>query len=496
MDEQIYDSDEESTNSSLTSLSYQENCELNEEDLINASTTIYELAHEYLLFNVLEMHEQKFHDNMTQDIAELLIMDWKECGACDEDDIQDIIQHCTAICQNYFELQIACCPPRVLPKSIILKNNKHMRYTKTLLYLQSLYQPEQRTSEWYEFRHNLLSASSLGKIFGSEASRNRLIYEKCQPMEQSKPYGPVSVTSPLHWGQKYEPLSTMLYEQMFSTKVGEFGCIQHKEIPFIGASPDGIVTKSDCPRFGRMLEIKNIVNREINGNPLKDYWIQMQMQMECCDLDECDFLETKFQEYNEEEDFWKDEEKQHKGVMLYFVERISICQDAPDYGHGSPNRRPRSNTYPCLEENQEENPNQGYMLAQQYSGVPRYEYMPLSIELTRENVEAWIESTRAKLRRSWSLYTTIYWYLDTYSCVLVQRNRLWFERALPFIQNTWETILKERETGCEHRAPASKKEVKTLTLEVVADEKGDKELRNFPVQKGVCLIKLDKEDLE
>jgi len=56
--------------------------------------------------------------------------------------------------------------------------------------------------------------------------------------------------------------------------------------------------------------------------------------------------------------------------------------------------------------------------------------------------------------------------------------------------------LKERETGCEHRAPASKKEVKTLTLEVVADEKGDKELRNFPVQKGVCLIKLDKEDLE
>ena len=45
-----------------------------------------------------------------------------------------------------------------------------------------------------------------------------------------------------------------------------------------------------------MLEIKNIVNREINGIPKKEYWIQMQLQMEVCDLGECDFLETRFKE--------------------------------------------------------------------------------------------------------------------------------------------------------------------------------------------------------
>ena len=55
-----------------------------------------------------------------------------------------------------------------------------------------------------------------------------------------------------------------------------------------------------------MLEIKNIVNREITGIPKKEYWIQMQVQMEVCELNECDFLETKFFEYESEEDFNSD----------------------------------------------------------------------------------------------------------------------------------------------------------------------------------------------
>ena len=47
-------------------------------------------------------------------------------------------------------------------------------------------------------------------------------------------------------------------------------------------------------RYGRLVEIKNIVNREITGIPKKEYWVQMQLQMEVTDLDECDFLETRF----------------------------------------------------------------------------------------------------------------------------------------------------------------------------------------------------------
>ena len=54
------------------------------------------------------------------------------------------------------------------------------------------------------------------------------------------------------------------------------------------------------------LEIKNPKSRVISGIPKKEYWVQMQIQMEVWNLDECDFLETKFEEYKNEEEFNKD----------------------------------------------------------------------------------------------------------------------------------------------------------------------------------------------
>ena len=51
----------------------------------------------------------------------------------------------------------------------------------------------------------------------------------------------------------------------------------------------------------------------------------MQLQMETCNLNECDFLETAFKEYDSEEDFMNDgtftytEAGQLKGMMIYFM---------------------------------------------------------------------------------------------------------------------------------------------------------------------------------
>lgn len=461
---------------------------MDEDDLIDSIPLIYDLVDDYVETHILNMYEPKFYETMTDDICDLLLAEWENTMICDDDQIDHLKDHIKQIAQHYFQLPIDHIPPN---RSIHCSDDDlppcyNDKYKTIIKELQSIHQPEQRTEEWYAFRHNLISASSLGKIFGTEASLNRLIYDKCQPLNSYRFNGSSSVASPMHWGQKYEPVSVALYEQMHNTQIGEFGCIQHKQYPFIGASPDGIVIKPECQRYGRMLEIKNIVNRPITGIPLKDYWIQMQMQMECCDLDECDFLETRFKEYEEEQEFWDDNNHKHKGVMLYFVERISICEtnQSDDIVEG---QRPRSNTYPRLDEN--DPTTQGYSLAQQYSGVPHYEYMPLNMELTKENVDHWIEQTRNRLRRSWSLYTTIYWYLEEMSCVLVKRNKKWFDAALPLIRDTWTTIEKERETGCEHRAPA-KKIPKTETTEVTVNKEGEKIIHHFPLQKGVCLIKL------
>jgi hypothetical protein len=197
----------------------------------------------------------------------------------------------------------------------------------------------------------------------------------------------------------------MYYEKKYNTKMEDFGCIQHDDYYYIGASPDGINVDKSSQRYGRMLEIKNVVNREITGIPKEEYWIQMQVQMETCNLNECDFLETQFSEYESEEEFLSDDSDKMKGLLLYFME----------------------------------------------NGKPLYKYMPL--EYTKyDDMISWENKTiDAHSHLTW--VKTIYWRLDKVSCVLVLRNKKWFNNAQSFIKDLWECVEKERKTGYEHRAP-------------------------------------------
>jgi putative phage-type endonuclease len=273
-------------------------------------------------------------------------------------------------------------------------------------------QPTQRTKEWYEFRYNLITASNAYKAFESQSMMNQLIYEKCLPLKtNSDSTTMVNVNTTLHWGQKYEPLSVMIYESMYNTKVDDFGCIQHEKHFFLGASPDGInVDTNNIERFGRMLEIKNIVNREINGIPKKEYWIQMQLQMEVCDLDECDFLETKFTEYYDSTSFYSDVDDSHKGIILYF--------------HTKELR-------------------------------PFYLYKPLHLR-EKEEIEIWEEKMVEQYESSeynMVFIKHIYWKLEKLSCVLVLRNRKWFQDHIEQLGKIWNIIEQERISGYQHRAP-------------------------------------------
>tara|TARA_E500000178_G_scaffold354105_1_gene421988 strand:- start:3956 stop:5482 length:1527 start_codon:yes stop_codon:yes gene_type:complete len=464
---------------------------LDDDEIIELTTTIYEMIDDYLKDNILVMCEPNFHNNMEKEITQYLLESWEDAELCenieDDNDSNNNFRTTLEFVKNasidYF--QMGCEWNQKIPirstMNLEIKETLNKQHLSEIIdELRSIPQPEQRTSEWYKFRHQLITASNVGKIFGTEASRNSLIYEKCQPLkeesENTNTDSYVNILSPLHWGQKYEPLSVMLYEDQYNTSIEDFGCIQHQKYPFIGASPDGINNNPRSNKYGRMLEIKNIVNREINGIPSKLYWIQMQIQMETCDLNYCDFLETQFKEYESEEQFYNDNNKT-KGVVLHFIERISIG--------GGISTSPKTNEIKMTT---------GYQLVQQTSGVPKYVYMPLTIERTRESIEQWIEMTRNKLRRSWSLYSTDYWYLEKQSCVLVERNKQWFEKALPLIEETWNTILKERETGYEHRA-AKKRQIKTPGLEIVpGTEENSRIIKNLPVNGGVCLVKLDHDD--
>jgi len=333
-------------------------------------------------------------------------------------------------------------PPRSYKSSFIRvkqTSNKKRYIEKKIRHLKNIPQPAQRTSEWYKFRQETLTASNIWKIFGSESTQNQLIYEKCKPLVSSISNTPtrVNITSPMHWGNKYEPLSVLYYEYTYKTRIDDFGCIPHQSIDYIAASPDGINCLPDSDRYGRMLEIKNIVNREITGIPKMEYWIQMQIQMETCDLNECDFLETRFKEYESYDDFIND----------------------PDFISDSDHNKYR-----------------GIIVHFEKDGIPIYEYH--NFGMTLPEILVWEQEQMSKYADiTW--IKTNYWKLDEISCVLVLRNKLWFQKAQPYIKILWDIISIEKYQDFSHRAPKSRK--KNITCPDNSDNQ---------IIKSKCLIEL------
>ena len=433
---------------------------------------------EYIQCDPLLCSSPDFEDTLIEDIAEFCHESWKVAGKSysNYDDYEELVE---TLLENYYDFgdtprrselyrEIQLNPPTIIDGNLQRK----------IAHLQSIPQPTQRTPEWYEFRNNLITASNLWKVFGSQSTQNSLIYEKCNTTSggdnSDTRTQTVNTNSPMHWGVRYEPVTVMLYEKMFQTKVSDFGCIPHPRVSCVGASPDGINTDRANPGlYGRMLEIKNIWNREITGIPKEEYWIQMQTQLETCDLEECDFVETRVKEYESEEAFYADEEPiadKPRGVILYFV------QSTEGVG-GAESRRII------------------------YDHNPVYKYMPLQDEpYEKTSVDNWIEQQRNLGREeNLVLFQPIYWYLDEISCVLVKRNRAWFQAAEPQIRALWNIITEERVTGYEHRLPRKRTKSNDIVVEVVdsgtagGSDCKSQQIRNLPKNTMVCLIKLDSD---
>jgi putative phage-type endonuclease len=401
---------------------------ITEEYALEIMETAFQLMEEFMSKNPSIITEPDFNEILFEEITNLFYIQFEEdikLNDIIEDDINEILEEAfhMYITLFYPERSISNHDENIDKEK--LTEEEYNIISDKINYLRSIPQPTQRTDEWYKFRHNLITASNAYKAFESQSMMNQLIYEKCQPLKtvdvDEKPKM-MNLNNSLHWGQKYEPISVMLYEDMYQTKVEDFGCIPHSTYKFLGASPDGIIVDETSERYGRMLEIKNVVNREITGIPKKEYWIQMQLQMEVCDLDECDFLETKFTEYPDAESFYNDingEKDIVKGSILYF------------------------------------NTNES---------KPFYLYKP--IQMTDYNeINNWeeemIELYQEEKKMVW--IKNIYWKLEKLSCVLVLRNKEWFQNNVEQIGKIWKIIEEERITGYEHRAPNKKIKVDSIS---------------------------------
>jgi len=414
--EEIESDDSSSETSSTDSIAFYDRLpEKEHDDLIQ---TIFELVHDYVSTQVLKMSNIDFHKELADDITHILFQTLQDVSICKDGDYDDFHAFVSHYCETWFDNgEDPNYPPRNYPH---LTDNFHMYqyrldedFTKeyiegklAAIEKQDAENPKQRTPEWYEKRNNMMTASNLWQTLSSEAQRNRFIYDKCKPTDRID-HKWVSTEGSLHWGVKYEPLTCMVYERLTGAKVGLFGCIQHKDYPFLGASPDGIVINPESEFYGRAVEIKNIYNREMDGVPSEAYWIQIQAQLACCDLDVCDFIETRFKEYATEAEFEAETDPERlRGVILHMVPRDGL------------------------------------------SNIPLYQYMPLDV--AHADYKKWAESV---IVDDYAVYKTIYWYMDDVQMTTVVRNMAWFNAALPILQKTWETIQKERVDGYDHRAP-------------------------------------------
>lgn len=382
--------------------------------------SITEIIEEYINDNALIFSKKKYLDVFVDDISAFVIElakleCWYEFG--DDDMFEELIR-----CQCIEIFEICSIPLRQnSPYKPFHMEKKEIQ--KALTRVNNEPVQIQRSFEWHNIRKTLFSASNIWKLFSTDSQYNSLIYEKCKGVDIHKVENhDLLAVNPRNWGIKYEPLSVMLYEYKNSTKVNtNYGCIPHETLP-VGASPDGIVCDETNLKYGYLVEIKNIFNREIDGIPSEEYWVQIQTQLEVCRLEVCDFVETRFKEYECYDQYCGDEEHEYKGRILFFIPR-QIDED-----------------------------------------VSMFQYMPIEIGKESEEIrQQWVENIKNELSKTHILYHTFYWYLDEYSCVEVIRNDLWFANAIPIIEKSWETVLKERVEGYEHRAP--KKRQLLISLE-------------------------------
>jgi putative phage-type endonuclease len=153
---------------------------------------------------------------------------------------------------------------------------------------------DQRTSAWLAKRGEMITASEVYQIFAGGETRRSLILRKLTPSQASSGYAGAMI-----WGTRFEPIAKELYENETKCTITDVSCVQHPVYPFLGASPDGIIfpkDPSDVRRRGRLVEFKCPFSRaESDGIP-EAYVHQMQMQMECSGIDECEYAEFRFKQ--------------------------------------------------------------------------------------------------------------------------------------------------------------------------------------------------------
>ena len=337
---------------------------------------------------------------------------------------------------KYFREYDNLLPTVTVPKNF-LKLEKHFQK------LKNLPQPEQRTKEWFDYRFNRITASDTAAAIDLNPYEpvESFILKKCDSS-----YKFLDNQNVYH-GKKYEPIATLIYEHIYNNKVIEFGALPSDKYDLLGASPDGICScktldNKFSDRLGRMLEIKCTVVREmytsgkIAGHICPYYYYcQVQQQLECCDLDDCDFWQCKIIEYKNRQSYLIDEcnNTQHtietnnetmeidplikKGLILKFLPKNFI----PEFDGDSIEWKSKF-IYPNK------------------LNMTEIEYDDWAINILSDWHQLYPE-----LEKTFYYEKIVYWKLEKSHNVLIKRDNNFFLKILPILKNTWEKVVYYRQ---------------------------------------------------
>lgn len=335
-----------------------------------------------------------------------------------------------------------------------IKERKNIVEKLNILKLLKL--PEQRSEEWYKIREGVLTASSLADAIGEGhfCTKEELLLQKCGGPRGEVPFEIVE------WGVMYEPVATTFYEKINNLTVLEFGLVPHPEFKIFGASPDGICDVDSPEEYiGRMLEIKCPPKRQFTKEVPRHYWMQMQGQLECCNLEECDFLQVKFIEYFNEQEYIED----------------SYLEDSIIKEGYSNNNLPKGLLLAFIKNNLEGNPTIHYEYGEFYSSY--------------EDLKKWSDNIINEKKQSDLQYDHIkfhWWKIERYECTLVGRDREWWLSVQPKIIDFWEDVLHYRKVGIQEIL--DKKKEKRIRRIKIKEEKSKKEKskkNTFEIDKAV-----------
>ena len=311
---------------------------------------------------------------------------------------------------------------------------------KSKLYsLMKLDLPEQRSPAWFAMRSNILTASSFAAALGDDhfKSRDMLIYEKIYP--------PPYVSNPItEWGVKYEEIATLFYQLITGTTVKEFGLIPHPDYPIFGASPDGICDDTGPPEFcGRMLEIKCPPKRKFTKSVPKHYWMQMQGQLEVCDLDECDFLQVKLEEYDNFTDYKNDVFDPDSNTKYNYPNITNY--DTTITGKTCQNL-PKGCTISYIKEGGEPN---------------NFSYLYPKLLLSDKEYLDWIDQ---HIKLGYNIIETKWWKITRYELTLVHRDKSWWNDTIEDILKFYNDYIYYKNNISE--LAELKKKTKEITIKI------------------------------